>query len=67
MHPGKVPPPVTVVWRVRESICWLPQRGESSGESVKVIGLLSEKEGLRESSGESSGESVNVIGWLASP
>ena len=49
-----------VVWRVRE------------GESVKVIGLkvigwLSEREGLRESSGDSSGESVKVIGWLASP
>ena len=48
-------------------ICWLPQRGESSGVSVKVIRWLSGREGLRESSGESSGESVKVIGLLASP
>ena len=33
----------------------------SSGESVKVIGWLSERERLR----ESSGESVKVIGWLS--
>ena len=36
----------------------LSERGESSGESVKVIGWLSEREGLR----ESSDESVGVIG-----
>ena len=39
---------------------WLSERGGSSGESVKVIGWLSEREELR----ESSGESVKVIGWL---
>ena len=42
-------------------ISWLSEREglrESSGESVKVIGWLSER-------GESSGESVKVIGWLS--
>ena len=51
------------VWRVREG----NSLAELSGESVKVICWLSEREGLRESSGDSSGESVKVIGWLASP
>ena len=32
-----------------------------AGESVKVIGWLSERERLR----ESSGESVKVLGWLS--
>ena len=45
------------VWRVREGNSLV----ELSGESVKVISWLSEKEGLR----ESSGESVKVIGWLS--
>ena len=48
------------VWRVREG----NSLAELSGETVKVICWLSEREGLRLSSCESSGESVNVIGWL---